>query len=357
MKLKKSVVFLLLLVLFCTNALCLSACNNEKKDLKVHFNENGTLRIAQFADLHFTNDEYVGDDYRNDKVERTIAFMDYVVETTKPDLIVLGGDNINYGDTNLLKWLIKTMDKYKTPWTFAFGNHDSETTRINYRKKDFSKVLNGKESKYILYNEDYVEKSKYTRYGNFSIPIYDGERLLGAIILLDSGVCDYDTNEYEPITMGQIQWYECEIDRLQEIYKIQENNTFNTIPTIVFSHIQLQEHYDACVKALESSGAEFIIEQDLPKWRLDSILKYAPKQNTGFFDSMLKKNSTFAYFAGHMHTLALQVKMQGIVLGFAPQTGFSKSKYEYDTPRSTYVYEFNKDFNFTTIECREQVDL
>ena len=59
--------------------------------LAVYMPESGELKIAQFADLHFGIE---GNAYHNDKTARTKAYMQYVVETEKPDLIVCSGDNI-----------------------------------------------------------------------------------------------------------------------------------------------------------------------------------------------------------------------------------------------------------------------
>lgn len=75
--------------------------------------------------------------------------------------------------------------------------------------------------------------------------------------------------------------------------------------------------------------------------------------NTGFFTAMKEKESTVAYFCGHAHTLDFQVEMDGIVLGFGPQTGFSTLFENNDLLRKSYVYCFEEDFDFTTIACVE----
>ena len=68
---------------------------------------------------------------------------------------------------------------------------------------------------------------------------------------------------------------------------------------------------------------------------------------------MKNKKSTVAFFCGHAHLFNFQVKMDGIVLGFAPQTGFSTLFSDNDMPRSTYIYYFDENFDFTTTNCVE----
>ena len=57
--------------------------------LAVYMPADRPLRIAQFADVHFGIE---GNAYHNNKVERTKKYLQYIVDTEKPDLIVCSGD-------------------------------------------------------------------------------------------------------------------------------------------------------------------------------------------------------------------------------------------------------------------------
>ncbi len=315
--------------------------------LAVYMPSDRPLRIAQFADVHFGIE---GNAYHNDKVERTKKYLQYIVDTEKPDLIVCSGDNILSTGVEALKEFVGLMESYEIPWTFIYGNHDAESNSAGYSKKELSEYLDSCDTDYLLYDSGYVEADA-NRYGNFSVSVLnsDGTKLLGAILLMDAGIYDGAISSYESITAGQIDWYKSEIDKLASLY-----NGEGVMPSIVFSHIQLPEYYTAYKAALSGSGAEFVIKQELSSGAVEEIRTGGPtKENTGFFDAMKEKASTVAFFCGHAHTFDFQVKMDGIVLGFGPQTGFSTLFENNDMPRRTYIYNFDKDFNFTTDCCTE----
>ncbi len=328
--------------------------DKEKRELFVCIPENRSLKVAQFADIHFGIE---GKDWHNDKVDRTKQYMQAMVDEQKPDLIVCSGDNILSTGINGLTSFVELMESYQTPWIWLYGNHDAESTATNYKKADLSKKLMSLDTEFLLYKQGYIESGSENRYGNFSVSIYNEAKdtLLGAFIIMDSGEHNYSIGEYQYITEGQINWYKQEIDNLQERYSKQTNNKYEVIPSIVFSHIQLPEFYDAYQKAKHNDGAEFIISQELKDSEINEIQSGGPSVNSGFFDVLVEKQSTKAYFVGHAHTLYFQVKYQGIVLGFGPQTGFSKLFAHNNDPRKTYMYEISKDLTFETIQVDEVV--
>lgn len=315
--------------------------------LAVYMPADRPLKIAQFADLHFGTE---GNAYHNDKVDRTHKYMQDIVDTQSPDLIVCSGDNIMSLGTEKLAEFVELMESYKTPWTFIYGNHDAEGVAAGFTKKDLSDYLDTCDTQYLLYNSGYIDTDG-NRYGNFSISVLnsDGTKMLGAIILLDSGTYDGSINSYQSITEGQIAWYGTEIDKLGALYKGE-----GVMPSIVFAHIQLPEYYDAYKAALNGNGAEFIIRQDISDAYLQSVKSGGPTdKNTGFFDVLKQKQSTVAYFCGHEHLMDFQVEYQGIKLCFGPQTGFSTLFDDNDMPRETYIYNFDQNFDFTTTVCKE----
>lgn len=315
--------------------------------LAVYMPEDRPIRIAQFADVHFGIE---GNAYHNNKVERTKKYMQYIVDTEKPDLIVCSGDNILSTGVEKLKEFVTLMESYKTPWTFLYGNHDSESNSTGYSKKELSDYLDSCETQYLLYDSGYID-TENNRYGNFSISVLNskGTKLLGSIICFDAGLYNGAKSSYDSITAGQIAWYNSEIDKLDALYTGE-----GVMPSIVFSHIQLPEYYTAYKNALNGSGASFVIKQELSSAAIEDIRTGGPtSENTGFFEAMKAKKSTVAFFCGHAHTFDFQVEMDGIVLGFGPQTGFSTLFENNDLPRRTYIYNFDKNFSFTTDCCTE----
>ncbi len=309
--------------------------------LSIRMPEGRPLRIAQFADLHFGDGVSM---YHNTQEERTKSFLAYAVETEKPDLIVCSGDQVMSAGVWKIQEFIDLMDSYKTPWVFVWGNHDAEGSAPGYSKREVSAALENADSPYLLYAGGYTEGGKENRYGNFSISVLDaaGEKLLGAIMVLDSGTYSYEDEAYQKITPGQIDWYRQEIDRLQAGF-----TGDGVVPTVVFAHMPLPDFSLACRKASAGDGAEFVID-DGRHWGSGNSDQYSP-----LFEAMVEKDSTKAYFVGHYHVSKYQVRMDGILLGFGPQAGFSHAGH--DGPRSLYVYSVEEDFSITTASCREQL--
>ena len=351
---KKRLMLLICLLSF-TVPLVLASCGDNKSgdikvenELAVYMPEDRPLRIAQFADLHFGTE---GNNYHNNREERTKAYMQQIVDTEKPDLIVCSGDNIMTTGVEKLKEFVDLMESYKTPWTFIYGNHDAESTAAGYSKLSLSDFLMKYDTKYLLFDSGYVE-TENNRYGNFSISVlnHDGSKLLGAVILLDGGAYNAKESSYDSITEGQIDWYKKEIDKLNKLYTGE-----GTMPSVVFSHIQLPEYSNAYRAALGDKDAHFVIKQEgLTPTEIKSIRTGGPTNvNTGFFSVMKEKESTVAYFCGHEHRFNFQIEMDGIVLGFGPQTGFSTLFSDNDLLRKTNIYCFEENFDFTTISCVE----
>ena len=327
----------------------------QHEGLCIYLPEGRGLKVLQLADIHFGIE---GKDWHNDKVDRTKEYINTLIAEEKPDFIVCSGDNILSTGINGLSKFVEMMESYQIPWTWVYGNHDAENTAVNYKKSDLSEFLVNTDTQYLLYEHGYTETGKENRYGNFSIKIYNSskDKLLGAFVILDSGEHDYSISEYQTITLGQIDWYKQEIDRLQAIYAEQEDNEYEIIPTVVYTHIQLPEFKTAYERAMaKEADAEFVIEQSLNSSQITEIGSGGPKKNNGFFDVLVEKGSTKAYFVGHAHTFYFQVKYKGIVLGFGPQTGFSKLFENNEAPRKTYLYTYAEDLTFETKSCDEVV--
>ena len=81
---------------------------------------------------------------------------------------------------------------------------------------------------------------------------------------------------------------------------------------------------------------------------IKSILNNSPKKDNGFFELMKNLGSTKAVFVAHAHNLWYQIKKEGILLGFGPQTGFSVGFETNYFARKSYVYNIDYSFNITT---------
>ncbi len=341
MKMKKILCFLLCFAMIFPLASCGVLRRKRSGELTLSMDRKTGFKIVQFADLHFGQE---GEQYHNADEARTVAFMTHLVETEKPDLIVLSGDNIMNTGVSGVKELIGIMDAYQTPYTFVFGNHDAESSLPKYCKRDVSDYLERCDSPYLLYRAGYTDDTEENRYGNFSISLKDNETgdLLGAIVIVDTGTYDNAAGKYQSITEGQIEWYKSEISRLNEIYVNQENNAHEIVPTLTCGHMQIPEQFAAYEKAKNGDGAAFVYEQELGGWMANAVLGTAGAEPSPFYAAMKEMGSAKSYLCGHMHSLCYHVEMDGILLGFCPQIAASANP---DKLCKTFVYTFDADFD------------
>ncbi|GAA5949588.1 hypothetical protein JCM3765_002715 [Sporobolomyces pararoseus] len=112
----------------------------------LRFSPAGNFTILQVADLHFS----VGpgecrdmDPLREEECQRlgadvySIEWLRLALDETKPDLVVLSGDQLNGQETSwdarsvILKWAPLLYER-QIPWTTVFGNHDEEVTDLDH---------------------------------------------------------------------------------------------------------------------------------------------------------------------------------------------------------------------------------
>ena len=313
---------------------------SNDEELTLFVDREKELKVLQFADLHFGEE---GTAYHNADVERTLDFIDYAIKSENPDFIVLLGDNMMTQGVEGAEFIVEVFDKYAIPYTLVYGNHDATSYLSCFTKRDVSNYLESCDSSYLLYKSGYVQADAENRYGNFSISVRDKSTndLIGAFMLLDTGTYDYDLEQYQSINEGQIAWYKEEIARLNGIYRSQETNALDTVPTITYGHMQLPEYAEAFSKAKNNDGAEFVYYQELSDRFLGAIGSASGVKNYGFYDAMRDMGSAKAYVCGHMHGLTCHVKMDDIILGFCPQSGVGNT-----AKKTITTFSYTIDMNF-----------
>ncbi|KAL0230447.1 hypothetical protein PCE1_004007 [Barthelona sp. PCE] len=100
--------------------LCVTSAFN-KDDLK--FNKDGTFKVVQFTDLHFT--DYCHND------TKTQELMTMVLNEEKPDLVIITGDLISgwlLKQSSVVSWkqAVKPIIDLGYPYAWVFGNHDHQ---------------------------------------------------------------------------------------------------------------------------------------------------------------------------------------------------------------------------------------
>ena len=124
----------------------------------------------------------------------------YLVETVKPDLITLTGDQ-TWSNENLvsLKAIIRWLDGYKIPYAPVFGNHDIGN-EYNSAVASLNKCCDLYEGgKYSLFRRG---PSNIGALGNYVINIEEEGKIIKTLFMVDYGVND----EITPQQIDYFRW-------------------------------------------------------------------------------------------------------------------------------------------------------
>lgn len=290
------------------------------------FSKDGKLKIMQITDIQ-----------EGAKVSvDTMKLLESAVKSEKPDLVIYTGDQIKGYDVsykgkskekladiigNTIDTILKPVTSRNIPFAVTFGNHDCQTGISN--KEQFEKFYKSYPSCLG------VQAEGIDGGGTYNIPVKssDGSRTALSIYLIYSGT-DTKNGGYEPVDKNIINWYKETREKLKE-----ENSDY--VPSLVFQHIPLCEHYNVLKKvskrtkgaipAFRTHKGEFYII-DKEKCSSDSVLLEPPSIpdiNTGEFDAFKEKGEVFGVYVGHDHKNSYVGKYQGIDLGFTQSSGFS----------------------------------
>ena len=290
------------------------------------FNENGKFRIMQISDVQDT--QFTS--------KNTIEFIAAAIDSAKPDLVVFTGDQVKgYGtflalgnsDRNTEKTIRNILEPLKvrgTPFTFVFGNHDSQAFGSSKEKQlevyqSFPSCLAvaGEKELAGLCNHNLEIKDSKGKKTVFNI------YLLDSLSATPSGKCDH-------VTKGQIDWYRRTRDRLKD-----ENGDY--VKSLVFQHIPVPEIWHLikevpntqkpCAKgygALE--GRCFDLDKKyIDGGNCDFLLETpgVPYENSGEFDALREKGDVIGAFFGHDHNNSFVGEYLGLKMGYAQGIGFN----------------------------------
>ena len=312
-------------------------------DLSLNLLKDGAIRILQFADIQIIDSaqqRYTGrlspesEKYwaTGKMYERAWRFMREAVSKTKPDLIVLSGDNI-YGEFDdkgsSLDALIKEMDSYSIPWTLTFGNHDNETAKgIKWTCERYSSAKN---CLFTRGDTDILEGN-----GNFSIAVYNRGELTATVFMMDShGQTDADITQNLYASAGiypkQKEWFKNTNEKILKYTggKVPVGTGFCHHPFSALGKA-VNERYGYVSERNGFKGADGKTNKFLPIKVPENPygdFGAAYKDVGGFIDrdmsfhKLLKKYGFSGWFFGHDHEINLSAEYNGIRYTFGLKTG------------------------------------
>lgn len=253
------------------------------------FYHNGSFKILQFTDIHYTDD--------SETDHRTTRLMEKIIGEEKPDFIITTGDTVYGPDNtkNIKKALAPVLDS-KIPWSYTFGNHDVEEGEGYEILYPAITALPG----CMLYNAD----SSIDGVGNHYLEVKNSKAEMQWLLFgIDTGMYNKlpMVGGYDYIKESQIAWYR-EVIRDYE----QKNEDFSSL---VFMHMGLPEYHE--VWEFETCYGE--------KWEGIGC----PRINSGFFTALQEAGHTKGIFAGHDHINDYMGELYKITLGYGRATGYN----------------------------------
>lgn len=267
---------------------------NAQETPVLRFNSDGKFKIVQFTDVHLK----VENQPRCDSV---LNIMRMVIESEKPDLVVLTGDVATSEDVKEA-WaaVSKPMREAGIPWAVAFGNHDHEHGYTNKQIMDYLTTLPLNLSKN---GPPEIHGS-----GNYVLEIKDAKSSTTKTLLyfIDSNAYtpEKDNDElghYDWIRFDQIQWYR----NTSRAFTNQNNN--KPLPALAFFHIPFPE-YSEIKKFTTTIG-------DMG----ENVA--SAKMNSGMYNAIYECGDVMATFCGHDHNNNYIGTLNNIALAYGCKTG------------------------------------
>ncbi len=287
---------------------------------KLKFNSNGKFKIVQFNDPQ--------DDERIDR--RTIELMEKVLESEKPDFVVINGDMLASGpDTPLelrqaINNLAQPIEQRKINWAITYGNHDEDSTPKNGLDEDDMLEI------YMSYPHNMNQPSEkgITGTGNSNLLINNSKGTTPAfnLWLLDSGkyapdeIAGQDFEGYphwDWLRFDQVNWY-------YETSKKLEKRFDRKIPSLMFMHIPLWEHrymWFASKEEMSEAKHELAVKKHSIVGERNEDECPGPF-NSGMFSAILHRGDVKGVFCGHDHINTYAGNYYGVMLGYAGNCGF-----------------------------------
>ncbi|MBE6756075.1 MAG: metallophosphoesterase [Clostridia bacterium] len=287
---------ILLSVLICLSmfTVCVGAATESTDTLQ--FNKDGTFKIMQVADIQ--------DDHH--LIPATLDFFRIAIESEKPDLVVLLGDNISGVPSDFediekaRKNTAKAIDCYmsffeeiKMPVAIVFGNHDAENKVTKEEQMQM----------YMSYDCCLAidEGPDISGCGTYNLPVLssDGTKIAYNLWFFDSALYDEAKGISDNIQQDQMDWY------IKTSNELKEANGGVPVDSMAFQHIVPKE----------IDNAEF----------LEGEVNEEPSHDSGEslqIPAMLNQGDVRAIFFGHDHVNTYTALYEGIYLINSPTSGF-----------------------------------
>lgn len=350
---------------------CLAFVASAENDKTLRFNEDGSFKVLQIADLQD------GMLFR----DLTKTFIIDLLEKEQPDLVVLTGDNISpgacltYGATWIsINKFMSIFEERDVPVAIVYGNHDDDRNALS------------KEQQWKIYEEydcflGVADSEELSGYGTYYLPVLasDSDEQKFTFWFFDSQTYNEDETigGYGCVEKDQIDWY------VKTETALTEANGGEAIPSFAFQHIIVPEIYDTFYKLWETDPetGNVTIIGDPDKYKKELVMEFdnttylfpeeyvdektfigetscPPKYSNGQADALVDTGNVLGIAVGHDHVNCFVVPYRGMDIVQTPTCSFGSYG---DINRGARVITLNEndltDYETDMIFFRDYYDL
>lgn len=309
--------------------------------MELRFRENGEFKILIIADAQDTDNPQ----------KETTDIIKYSIEKTKPDLIILLGDNIA-GDFDgvtpkrtkaAIRAAADSISEKEIPFALVFGNHDHEglTHKCGFEEKEAKEFII---EEFMKYPQCLAVKGEpQSGVGTYNLPILSsdgGKKIAFNLWLMDSGT--YDNNGgYGFVQPDQTEWY------IKTSNALKAQNGGLPVPSFLFQHIpvaetyKLMKNYPFYVPGSVTGGSKLFkgfykgYKNRQGKFRETPCCSNTPNNQ---FETWKQQGDIICAFFGHDHTNDYLGRVDGIDLCAVPAAGYYSYGWNHGA-RSVTIYE------------------
>ena len=249
--------------------------------------------VLNLADVHFSDYGYRF--FTNIIGEYLVRSL---VDTVKPDLILVSGDEVcDDSSYYSIRHFTDMMESFETPWAPIFGNHDREG---NCDEDYLAEVMMS--GKYCIMQKGDARMGC----GNYVINITENGKIVETIVMTDS----------HGNTQNELQgkWYEWVCEGTKKLSADAE--------ITAFMHIPLPEYETAYNLAINSENNEYKLFGECNEKICCARNEDGTPANGGFFESV-KAGGTSYVFCSHDHMNDFSLEYEGVRLTYCMKLGYA----------------------------------
>lgn len=278
---------------------------------------NGEVKVLMFTDMHL--------DGKNKTSNITLEHFVAAVEKEKPDLVILGGDNVTSAlNKKRCEQFAQIFDNLGVYWAGVLGNHEGDSS--------FSVTRSEMMDIFIAHDYCLMKKGVADIDGdcNYSLNIVDENgKLVQTFFFMDTfdEMSDelktqynvpLEDDPYDGTRENQVAWYSDKVAKTKEQY--------GEFGSILVMHIPLPQ-MKAEAEKIENGEGEFLYGV-----KLEGVC--ASGFDSGLFDAIKAGGSTHSAYFGHDHINDFGIMYDGILLSYIQNSGWgsytAQSKFGYE---------------------------